>query len=457
MAAAPRPGDPRVAGVAVAFDPAVLAPDPGPRADVLAALAGALAAADPAAAVRRSLLRRGRNLVVRGARVPLPRGRAVVLSLGKAAVPMAGAALEALEGVEVAGAVAAPGVAGRVGPLEGIAGGHPSPNAGSLLAGRRLLELARESGADDLVLVLVSGGGSALAEVPAPGLTLEDLAEATGALLRSGVPITGVNTVRRHLSAFKGGRLAEAVAPARLVTLVVSDVVRNPLEAIAGGPTVPDPTTYADALTVLEPGGTAVPGAVLAALRAGAAGRRPETPKGGPAFKGLVVVVADGAAAAHGAAKAAATCGISARVSSTTLEGEARLVGRRLAEDAHRLAPGEMVIFAGETTVTVTGEGKGGRNQEVALAAGIALADDPVGALVASFATDGVDGPTDAAGGIGDTGTVRRGLALGLDAAGSLDGNDAYSYLAASGDLLSCGPTGTNVGDVMIAYRPRRG
>lgn len=440
-----------------AFDPAVLTADPGPRADVLAALAGALAAGDPAAAVRSSLLRQGGDLLVRGARVPLPRRRVIVLALGKAAVAMAGAALEALEGVEVAGAIAAPGMAGRVGPLEGLAGGHPVPNAGSVRAGRRLLALAREAGGDDLVLVLISGGGSALAEVPAPGLTLADLAEANRALLRSGVPITGVNTVRRHLSALKGGRLAEAAAPARLVTLMVSDVVGSPPEAIAGGPTVPDPTTYASALAVLERGRMTVPEAVLGVLREGAAGLRPETTKGGAAFAGPVLVVADGAAAARGAAAAAAARAIAARVSSTTVEGEARLVGRRLGRDARRLAPGEMAVYAGETTVTVTGEGKGGRNQEVALAAGIALQGDPAGPLVASFATDGVDGPTDAAGGIGDAGTVRRGMALGLHAAAALDGNDSSPYLAASGDLLRCGPTGTNVGDVMLAYRPRRG
>jgi glycerate 2-kinase len=443
--------------VAVTFDPAVLAPDPGPRADVLAVLGGALAAADPTAAVRRSLRRRGARLWVGRTRVRLPRGRVVVLGLGKAAAAMAAAALEALEGVAVTGAIAVPAAAGPVDPVQTIPGGHPSPNAGSLTAGRRLLELAREAGADDLVLVLVSGGGSALAEVPVPGLALENLAEANEALLRSGVPITAVNTVRRHLSALKGGRLAEAAAPARLATLVISDVVGSPLAAIAGGTTVPDPTTYADALSILERGSITVPPAVLAVLREGADGRRPETPKGGPAFAGPVLVIADGPAAARGAAEEAAARGISARVCSTTVEGEARLVGARLGEAARRLAPGEMEVHVGETTVTVAGDGKGGRNQEAALAAGITLAGDPGGSLVASFATDGVDGPTDAAGGIGDAGTRGRGLARGLDAATCLAGNDSYRCLAAVGDLLRCGPTGTNVGDVMLAYRPRRG
>jgi len=442
--------------VAVTFDPAVLAPDPGPRADVLAALSGALAAADPAAAVRRSLRRRGGRLWVAGAQMRLPRGRVVVLGLGKAAVAMAGAALEALDGLPVTGAIAAPAAADSVGPLQAIIGGHPSPDAGSLAAGRRLLELAGEAGADDLVLVLVSGGGSALAEVPSPGVALEDLVTVNEALLRSGAPITAVNTVRRHLSALKGGRLAQAAAPARLATLVVSDVVGSPLTAIAGGPTVPDPTTYADALSILERSRMNVPSAVLAVLREGADGRRPETPDSGPAFDGPVVVVTDGAAAARGAAEAAASRDISTRVCSTNVEGEARLVGTRLGEAARRLAPGEMEVHAGETTVTVAGQGTGGRNQEVALAAGMTLAGDPGRSLVASFATDGVDGPTDAAGGIGDAGTTGGGLDRGLDAAVCLAGNDSYRYLAAVGGLLRCGPTGTNVGDVMIAYRPRR-
>jgi glycerate 2-kinase len=439
-----------------AFDPAVLRADPEPRADVLATLAGALAAVDPADAVRRNLRRRDRGLELAGKRVPLPPGRVLVLALGKAAVPMAGAALEALPRVEITGAVAAPGVEGRLGPLELLAGSHPVPDAGSLRAGRRLLDLAREAGSDDLVLVCISGGGSALAEVPAPGLTLDDLAETNRALLHSAVPITGVNTVRRHLSAFKGGRLAEAAAPARLITLALSDVVGSPREAIAGGPTVPDPTTYAAALAVLEEAGITVPPAVLALLREGAAGRRPETAKGGAAFAGPVLVVADGAAAARGAAAAAAARGITARVGSTCVEGEARLVGARLAAYAPGLAPGEMLVTAGETTVTPTGDGSGGRNQELALAAGMALAEDRSGALVVSFASDGVDGPTDAAGGIGDAGTVARGRARGLDAAAALQANDSYPYLAATGDLLRCGATGTNVGDVMLAYRPRR-
>lgn len=435
--------------MAVAFDPAVLEPDPAPRADVLAALEGALAAADPRTAVARCLARVGRHLEVGGERLPLPKGRVVVLAFGKAGVPMAEAALEVLAGLRIAGLVVAPSLDGPVGPLEGRAGEHPLPGTGSLRAGRRLLALAREAGPDDLVLALVSGGGSALVEVPAPGLTLHDFQAVTRALLAAGAPITELNTVRRHLSSIKGGRLAEAAFPARLATLVLSDVVHSPLEAIAGGPTIPDPTTPADALGLLSARGISMP-AIEKVLRAA----RPRTEATRTICSGPVVIIADGRAAARGAARAARGRGVRAVVRRTAVEGEAAAAGRRLAVQSRALSPGEMAVFSGETTVTVTGPGRGGRNQELALAAGLELAGD-AGPLVASFATDGVDGPTDAAGGFGDGGTAARGRARGLDAAAALAANDSYTFLGATRDRLHCGPTGTNVGDVLIAYRPR--
>jgi glycerate 2-kinase len=438
-----------------AFDQAVLAADPGPRGDVLAVLSGALAAIEPRAAVRRHLRRRRDGLALGSRRLPLPRGQVVILALGKAAPAMASAAVEVLAGIPLRGLVAAPGPPQPLPPLGWIPAGHPLPDAGSERAGRLLLDLAAGAGAEDLVLVLVSGGGSALAEVPAPGLTLEDLETANRALLRSGAPISQVNAVRKHLSALKGGWLARAAAPARLATLALSDVVGADPATIASGPTVPDPTTFADALSVVQSRRLRVPKPVLAALREGAAGRRPETPK--QVSPSPFVVVADGAAAAGGAVAAARARGLTPRLASTVLEGEAEAVGRQLAATAAALAIGEMAVYAGETTVTVTGGGRGGRNQEVALAAGIALETVAGGPLVASFGTDGVDGPTDAAGGIGDPGTAVRGRRHGLDARSALSGHDSYPYLAACSDLLCCGPTGTNTGDIMLAYRPRRG
>jgi glycerate 2-kinase len=436
--------------VTVSFDPSVLSPDPKRRKLILDVLTSAAAAVDPAGAVGRALIRTPEGLVVAGTELPRPAGRVIILAFGKAAPAMAAAALEALRGLDVAGAVVSPGPAGLPG-LTNLVGSHPVPDAGSLRGGLHLLHLATAAGPDDLVLVLVSGGGSSLAEVPANGLTLADIQELGRLLLLSGAPISEINTVRRHLSRFKGGRLAAAASPARVVTLVISDVVGNPLEAIAGGPTAADPTFPADALAVLERWKIDAPPEILNHLRREAAARRAPLAQIASPVEGIFVV-ADAAAAAGGALRAASARGLQARVISTTVEGSARWAGHRLAADAVALTEGAMGIYAGETTVTVTGKGRGGRNQELALAAGIALAGHP-GVLVVSFATDGVDGPTDAAGGIGDHGTVERGRAAGIDPRAALEDNDSETYLKATSDLLRCGPTGTNVGDLMITLR----
>ena len=428
----------------IRFDPAVSTNDPRPRGRLLHVLEAALEAVDPATAMARSLVRDGGNLWVGDHEVAAPKGKVVLLALGKASVAMARAAVEVVDGLALTGVVVAPAPAQLPG-LEVIVGSHPVPDERSLNAGRRLLDLADSAGPDDLVLALVSGGGSALAEVLVPGVGLDDLRAVTAALLRTGAPITELNTVRRHLSLLKGGGLAAAAVPARVVTLVVSDVVGNPLEVVAGGPTVADPTRPEDALRVMGDRSIDVPSAVAAALenRRAASGEHRE---------GIVAVIADGAVAARAAQAAAVRLGIIADVGSTTLEGIARQVGAELAASALRLEPGTMAVYAGETTVEVRGGGRGGRNQELALAAGIALEESP-GMLVASVGTDGIDGPTAAAGGIGDLGTVARGVTRGLDARSALDDNDSATYLAAVGDQLRCGPTGTNVGDVMVAYR----
>ncbi len=411
------------------FDPQVLAPDPARRGVVLEVLAAALAAVEPSVAVARALDGHA--------------GPVTVLAFGKAAAAMARGAAAACG--EVAGVVVAPVSAEVPAGCELIVGAHPVPDAGSVAGARRLLDAAHAAGAGETVVVLVSGGASALAELPAPGLELAHLARANELLLRSGAPIEEVNAVRKHLSAFKGGRLAEALVPAEVTTLVLSDVVGSPLDVIASGPTVPDPTTYADALAVVEGRGLATDlPAVTSHLRAGAAGDLPETPKALPHAR--VEVVGDGAVAAEAAARAATERGLEARVISTTLVGEAREVGRRLVADPE---PG-MSIYAGETTVTVTGEGAGGRNQELALAGALAIAGPTT---LAAFATDGVDGPTTAAGGLVDGGTGLRARAVGLDPAESLARNDACPLLAATSDLLVTGPTGTNVGDVTLVWR----
>ncbi len=431
------------------FGSIVLDGGPTVPAQLLEVLTAAVLAVDPRRAVGAALHLDDRTLIVGNHTLPLPRGRIIVLAVGKAAVGMAWGAADAFGDISITGVAATPDPTRGPPGIVVVEGSHPIPDHRSVQAGARLLAAAESAGPDDLVLALVSGGGSACAEAPSLGLTIADLAGTTGALLRSGIPIEEINTVRRALSAIKGGGLAGAATPALLVTLVLSDVVGNHLPTIAGGPTVADPTGPAEALAVIDGHGLAleVGPVVLAHLQAAPAAPRPhgENP---------VVIVADASTAAEGALTAAVRLGIPARVIDTAVTGEARELGRRLAASVvGDRAPG-MSIYAGETTVTVTGDGSGGRNQEVALAAGIALDGEP-GSVIASLGTDGVDGPTPAAGGVADGGTVGRGMGAGLDATISLIANDSGTYLGAVGGRLVSGPTGTNVGDVMVAWRFR--
>jgi len=378
--------------------------------------------------------------------VPLPEHGIRVLALGKAAIEMAWGAADALAGIPFGGIAATPDPGPAPPGIEVLEGAHPSPDHRSAAAGTRLMAAAGEAGPDDLVLILVSGGGSACAEVPVPGITIENLATATDALLVSGAPINEINIVRRSLSVLKGGGLARAAAPARVVTLVVSDVVGNHLPTIAGGPTVSDPTGPPEALAIIEDRGLTleVGPAVISHLRRGPSPVR-------STIDGPVVVVADAATAAEGARAAAERLGISATVVDTAVTGAAHDVGRQLA-DLTAGPESKMSILGGETTVTVAGEGSGGRNQETALAAAIAL-DGSERCVVASLGTDGVDGPTLAAGGAIDGATIERGRTAGLDASAALAANDSGTYLEAVGGRLVSGPTGTNVGDVMVAWR----
>jgi hydroxypyruvate reductase len=436
----------------VHFDPGVLHLDSTRRRLLLDVAGAALEAADPAAAVRRAVRRDGAAVAVGNDEIPIPPQGVVLLGLGKAAIAMTRAAAEVLRGVPLTGVVAT----NRPGPvpagIEVIVGGHPLPDEGSERGGRRLLEAARGAGGR-LVVTLVSGGGSALAEVPAPGVSLSDLVAVNDALIRSGAPIGEINVVRKHLSAIKGGRLAAAAGRGPMITLVVSDVVGNPLDLIASGPTVPDPSTYRDALAILAGHRIVPPPAVARLLERGGAGEIADTPSGGELLaRQAIRIVADGPAAADGACRAARERGIEAKVSTTSLAGEARRVGAAIGAELRVRTREGLTVLAGETTVTVTGGGSGGRNQELALAAGIALEGDPDG-IVLAFGTDGIDGPTTAAGGIGDGTTVARGRGAGRDAAAALDDNDAGGYLEAIGDRVVCGPTGTNVGDLVLAYR----
>jgi glycerate 2-kinase len=383
-------------------------------------------------------------------------GRVVVVGIGKAAPAMARGLATRMEDLTLTGTVVS-NVMSALEDIDVLVGSHPVPGPESVTAARTLLEIASSTGSGDLLVVLISGGGSALAELPAGDIALDDLANVTETLLRSGAEIQELNTVRKHLSAFKGGRLAEAAAGAgAIVTLVLSDVVGNPLDVIASGPTIPDPTTYHDALGVLERYGLVekVPPAVIDHLRRGAAGNIAETPDVGAVFmRQHVTVVGDAELAGRAAVAAAERRGLTARLVTSTLTGEARDVAVRIVEESRDSE--EVLVYTGETTVTVTGDGVGGRNQELALAAGIALEGD-ADRLVASFATDGVDGPTTAAGAIGDGQSVERAEAVGQDPRDALARHDSHTIMAEMGDLLVTGPTGTNVGDIVVALRRRR-
>ena len=367
----------------------------------------------------------------------------VVIAAGKASVAMARGVTQATNSTD--GIIVAPTPADA--PLPVIIGGHPVPTEASIAAAQHALDLASSAGPDDVVVCLISGGASALLSAPAEGLSLEDLQQANRALLKCGADIVETNVVRKHLSAIKGGRLAVAAERSRLVTLVLSDIVGDPLEAIASGPTIPDPTTYEDALAVVDRYGLHdhLPEGVVGHLERGRAGQIPETPIH-PHPRHEIEIVGSGVVAAEAAAAFIRSNGIRSRVVSTRHIGEAReaaVTAVRAPSDAD-----EVLVFAGETTVTVTGSGSGGRNQEAALAAALEIDGRPITFLAGG--TDGVDGPTDAAGGTVDGGTIGRGRDLGLDAVAFLQNNDANTYLTATDDLIMTGPTGTNVADLWL-------
>ncbi|MDR7417157.1 MAG: glycerate kinase [Armatimonadota bacterium] len=436
--------------------------DPGLRQDAARILEVGLRAADAREGVRRVLHLEGEELRVGDRTYPLGAyDRILVVGFGKASAAMAQAVEEVL-GDRISGGlvVTKEGHALPLRRLEVVEAGHPLPDARGEDAARRVLRLARQADVRDLLLCLVSGGGSALLPLPAPGLTLEDKGRTTDLLLRGGATIGELNTVRKHLSAVKGGWLAKAAHPATVVVLVLSDVLGDRLDAIASGPFAPDPTTYRDALEILERYGLLdeVPTAVRRHLERGGAGEVPETPKpGDPAFERVhTVIVGNVARAAEAAAAQALALGYHTSILTTYLEGEAREVGRVVAamalEERRAARPLPLpacLVLGGETTVTVRGMGKGGRNQELALSAALAL-EGVRGVLVVSFATDGTDGPTDAAGGVVDGATVFRARACGRDPRQHLARNDAYPCLDAVGGLLRTGPTGTNVNDLVL-------
>jgi glycerate 2-kinase len=392
-----------------------------------------------------------------------PKGRTLVLGAGKAGGAMA-EAVHALwpQDAPISGLVVtrydhvppaykALQQQGRA-RLEVVEAAHPVPDEAGRRAAQRIVELTRGLTADDLVLCLVSGGGSALLALPAEGITLEEKQAVNKALLKSGAAIDEMNCVRKHLSAIKGGRLAAMCAPARVVTLLISDVPGDEPAVIASGPTVPDATTCADALAILQRYGIDIPPAARAGLESGAF----ETPKpGDPVFAGHEVhMIATPQQSLEAAAALARQAGIAAHILSDEIEGESREVGkvhaalaRAVARHGQPFARPCVILSGGETTVTVKHKGgRGGRASEFLLGCGIALQGQP-GVWVLAADTDGIDGVEDNAGAIVSPDTLARAAARGLKAREFLDRNDVYSFFAALDDLVVPGPTFTNVND----------
>jgi hydroxypyruvate reductase len=430
-----------------------------PREAALTIWRAALDAAAVEPLVRAALRRDGDQLRCGPATFDLTGvARVLVLGCGKAGAAMA-RAVEGVLGDRIAGGLVVV-KDGHVLPtriVEVTEAGHPVPDARGEAAARRLLALARSAGPDDLVLFVISGGGSALTPAPVPGVTLEQKGTVTRRLLAAGAAIGELNAVRKHLSLLKGGQLARAAAPARVLTLLLSDVIGDPLDVIASGPTAPDPTTFAGALEVLARRGglEGLAPSVVEHLRAGARGDVAETPKpGDPLFAGVThVVVGNHRLVVEAAARAAERLGYPPRVAAASLEGEASEVARDFVAQARaRPAPG-CLLAGGETTVTVRGGGRGGRCQEFALASALAL-ERGEGMTVLAAGTDGTDGPTDAAGAVVDAGTIERARAAGLDPERALRDNDAHTLLGATGDLVVSGPTHTNLLDLYMALTP---
>jgi glycerate 2-kinase len=366
------------------------------------------------------------------------------------------AAGKAARGMLDAFTAACPVPLGRVTTATAPEAGHPLPTEGSVAAARRALDLARTTDREGLLVVLISGGASAMMALPVDGVTLAEKQATVRLLLTRGADIHQLNTVRKHLSAIKGGQLA-AASRARVTTLAISDVIGDDLSIIASGPTVPDATTFAAALQVLdERGGRATyPAAVVQHLERGAAGSIPETPKqGDPRLAHSTArVIGNRFTAVDGARSAADALGYHVRVIEKPVTGEARAAGPVLLHAARALMDStgkRCVLAAGETTVTVTGNGTGGRNQELALAMLPHLRDLGEDVVAASVGTDGIDGPTDAAGAVVDSTSRARAAAAGLAGEAYLADNNSYAFFEALDDLIRTGPTGTNVGDLQI-------
>lgn len=417
-------------------------------------LAAAIHAVEPQAAIRKFVQLQNNKLEINGQIYFLDEiGQILILGLGKASLSMSHPLAEMLAPHSPRGLLIPKGTFNY--PASGFEiqpGGHPIPNENSLQAGKKAMHFMHGLSENDLVICLISGGGSALMTAPHTGFSLPELQELTSLLLACGARIDEINTLRRHLDQLKGGGLARMASPARVVSLILSDVVNSPLEAIASGPTAPDPSTREDALFILEKYGLQkkVSASILTALKT-----LPETPKpGDPLFERVQnVIVGSNLQAAEAALGQARSEGFHPQLLGNDWQGEAREVGQRICQvlkTSEALRP-FCLVAGGETTVTLHGRGRGGRNQELALAA-VKELKGIKNVLLVTLATDGEDGSTDAAGAIVNGETFQRGMELGIHPDSFLQDNDSYSYFNTVGDLLKIGPTSTNVNDLLFCF-----
>src|SRR5436853_983751 len=438
--------------------------------DVLHAMNAALAAADPTRIIRKNLKLTGSILHVGTFQYPLKDYRRIfVVGGGKASGYMAEEIEKLLANRITRGLVIIPDYlrpTPRSRRIRYHPATHPIPTRKGVEGVLAMLRLVDDISRDDLVIVLVSGGGSALMPLPVEGMNLNDEAKVTSLLLKSGASIEEINTVRKHLSQVKGGRLAERLYPATVLTLIISDVVGGKVDAIASGPTTPDPSTYRDVELVLKKYDLwfKIPENARRIITRGLSGSIPETPKQkDKVFRRVQsVIVGNNRASCLAAASAMTKAGYRSQVLSIQITGEAREVGRifgsivrDIRDNSLPFAPPAALIAGGETTVTVRGKGKGGRNQELALAAAVKISGS-YGVVVGSFATDGIEGRTNAAGAVVDGSTITRGLGLRMDPEECLRNNDSYRYFSKLKDLVITGPTGTNVNDIAILAADRR-
>ncbi len=421
-----------------------------------------LDAVKPGNVIRRHCRRSGATFHVQDKRYDLSRfRRVIVLGAGKAGAEMAKALEEILGDYLTGGWVNVK--YGHQADLECVSvneAGHPFPDASGMRGAERIMRMAREAHEEDLVICVISGGGSALMPLPVDGITLEEKQETTRILTECGAVIHELNSVRKHISRIKGGRLAQAVYPAALISLVLSDVVGDDLNVIASGPTVPDTSTFRECMHILERYDcrSDMPSGVIRYLELGVLGKAPETARrDDPAFRrSRTVIVGSNQLCLRKAAEAAENLGYRTMILSSRVEGETREVAKVHAAVAKEiqctglpLAPPACVLSGGETTVTHSGSGKGGRNQEFSLSLAVEL-QGWSGIVGLSAGTDGTDGPTDAAGAFADGSTVSRALAGGLDARSSLERHDSYPLFKSLDDLLITGPTKTNVMDLRL-------